>query len=143
MPSTLPAPTNIDATVLAPSQPQRKKIQLKPARLIVTTEPEKIFRTTFDLVGETLTLGRATDNNIYLSLSIISRHHAVFSRLNSASGEPSYKIIQCKSINSLLFKGKEVQEKVLENGDTIEIGKRGYADYIVKLTYKAAEYGFE
>ena len=145
MPSTLPAPapTNIDATVLAPSQPQRKKIQLKPARLIVTTEPEKIFRTTFDLVGETLTLGRATDNDIYLSLSIISRHHAVFSRVNSASGEPSYKIIQRKSINSLLFKGKEIQEKVLENGDTIEIGKRGYADYIVKLTYQAAEYGFE
>jgi len=78
-----------------------------------------------------------------LSLSIISRHHAVFSRVNSASGEPSYKIIQRKSINSLLFKGKEVQEKVLENGDTIEIGKRGYADYIVKLTYEAAEFGFE
>jgi len=116
---------------------------LKPGRLLVTTEPDEIFRATFDLMGEMLTLGRATDNSICLPLSIISRHHAVFSRIHSASEKPSYKITQRKSINSLLFKGKEVQEKVLENGDTIEIGKRGYADYIVKLTYQAPEYGFE
>ena len=134
------APANHDATLFAPSRPPRQKIMLKPAQLIVSTEPD-FFQMSFDLAGETLTLGRATDNNICLPLSIISRYHAVFSRVNSE--EPAYKIIQRKSINPLLFKGKEIQEKVLENGDTIEIGKRGYADYIVKLTYQAPEYGFE
>ncbi len=138
-----PPPTAPDATQLTPSPRQRKAIMLKPGRLLVTTEPDKIFRATFDLMGEMLTLGRATDNSICLPLSIISRHHAVFTRIHSASGKPSYKITQRKSINSLLFKGKEVQEKVLENGDTIEIGKLGFADYIVKLTYQAPEYGFE
>ena len=133
---------DLDATQLAPSPPQRKKVMLKPPRLVVTTAPDQIFHATFDLTGETLTLGRATDNNLCLPLSIISRYHAVFSRLNSESQEPTYKIIQRKSINSLLFKGREVQEKVLEHGDTIEIGKRGYAEYIVKLTYQAPEYGF-
>jgi serine/threonine protein kinase len=133
---------NLDATVFAPSPVQRKKVMLKPPRLIVTTMPSKVFQATFDLTGETLTLGRATDNNLCLPLSIISRYHAVLSQLNSESQEPTYKIIQRQSINSLLFRGKEVQEKVLENGDTIEIGKRGYAEYIVKLTYQAPEYGF-
>jgi serine/threonine protein kinase len=138
---TAPA-VDLDATQLTPMPPQRKKVMLKPPRLIVTTAPDQIFHATFDLTGETLTLGRASDNNVCLPLSIISRYHAVFSRLKSESQEPTYKIIQCKSINSLLFKGREVQEKVLEHGDTIEIGRRGYAEYIVKLTYQAPEYGF-
>jgi serine/threonine protein kinase len=139
-----PAPdASPDATVLAPSPLQRKKIMLKPPRLVVTTEPDKVFQATFDLTGETITLGRAADNNLCVPLSIISRHHAVFKRLNSKLQEPLYKIIQHKSINSLRFKGKEVPEKVLENGDTIEIGERGYAEYIVELTYQAAEYSVE
>jgi len=135
------APTP-DATIIAPNPSQRKKILLKPPRLLVTTEPDKGFQATFDLAGETLTLGRATDNNLCVPLPIISRYHAVFTRLNSETQEPSYKIAQRKSINSLWFKGKEVPEKVLENGDTIEIGQRGYAEYIVRLTYQGPEYGF-
>ena len=137
------APAGLDATLFTPSRPPRQKIMLRPARLIVTTEPDKVFQAAFELTGQMVTLGRATDNNISLPLSIISRYHAVFSRIKSTSQEPTYKIIQRKSINPLLFKGKEVQEKELENGDTIEIGKRGYADYIVKLTYQAPEYGLE
>ncbi len=133
---------DLDATQLAPNPLQRKKVMLRPPRLIVTTEPDKIFQATFDLTGETLTLGRATDNNLCLPLSIISRYHAVFRQLNSESQELTYKIIQRKSINSLIFKGKEIKERMLENGDTIEIGKRGYAEYIVKLTYQGPEYGF-
>lgn len=132
-----------DATVIAPSSSQPKKVLLKPARLIVTTEPDKGFRTIFDLIGETLTLGRAKDNNLYLPFPIVSRYHAVLSRLNNELQEPSYKIVQRQSINPLCFQGKEVVEKVLENGDTFEIGKRGYAECVVKLTYQAPEYGFE
>ncbi len=135
-------PAEPDATIIAPSPPKHKKMLLKPARLIVTTEPDQVFCATFDLTGETLTLGRAPDNSLCLPLSIISRHHAVLNQLHNEFQESSYKIVQRKTINALLFQGKEVHEKVLEHGDIIEIGKRGYAEYIVKLTYQGPEYGF-
>ena len=131
----------MESTMIAPPALQPKRIPLKSPRLIVTTEPDQGFRATFDLKGETITLGRARDNDLFLPLLIISRHHAVLNRLNSESQEPSYKIVQRKSVNSLFFKGKKISEKVLEHGDTIEIGVRGFADYVVKLTYLAADHG--
>ncbi len=146
-PSTPPVPVSptpvldlTDATVIAPPAIQHKRIPLKPPRLLIITEPGKDFRATFDLKGETITLGRAKDNDLSLPLLIISRHYAVLKRLHSDLQEPSYKIVQLKSINPLLFKGNKVSEKVLEHGDTFEIGVRGDAKYIVKLTYLAAEY---
>ena len=81
--SPTPAPESTDATVVESSPAQHKKILLKPPRMLVTTEPDKGFRATFDLIGETITLGRAKDNDLYLPLLIISRHHAVLKRLNS------------------------------------------------------------
>ena len=124
----------------SPPPARHEKILLKPPRLFVTTEPDKGFQATFDLTGETLTLGRAKDNNICLPLAIISRYHAVLNRINNELQVPSYKIVQRQTINPLRFKGKVVPEKVLEHGDTIEIGTRGYAEYIVKLRYQGPEY---
>jgi serine/threonine protein kinase len=138
--SPTPVLDSPNAMVIAPSTIQHKKVLLKPPRLLVTTEPDKVFRATFDLKGETVTLGRAKDNDLSLPLLIISRHHAVLKRLHSDLQEPSYKIVQLKSANPLFFKGKRVSEKVLEHGDTFEIGMRGLAKYMVKLTYLAAEY---
>jgi serine/threonine protein kinase len=131
----------IGPTMMAPPAIQRKSMPLKSPCLVVTTEPDQGFRTTFELKGETITLGRARDNDLFLPLLIISRHHAVLNRLNNESQEPSYKIVQCKSVNPLIFKGEKISEKVLEHGDTIEIGVRGFAEYIVKLTYLAADQG--
>jgi serine/threonine protein kinase len=142
-PAPLTASTDSKATIVTPVSSKHKKTLLKPPRLLVTTEPDKGFRATFELRGETLTLGRAKDNDLYLPLAIISRYHAVFTRINSELQEPQfikYKVVQCKSINPLCFKGKEVTEKVLEHGDTFEVGQRGFAEYVVKLTYLAAEY---
>src|SRR5437764_6187484 len=105
--TSTPTPTGsyiyLDVTQVStnPVSAPPKKILLKPPRLVVTTEPDHGFRATFELTGENLTLGRATDNNLCLALSIISRHHAVFNRLNSESQEPTYKIIQRQSINPL------------------------------------------
>ncbi len=140
--SQSPPPANLDATQVVPDPAQRKKILLKPPRLLVTTEPDKGFQAIFDLTGETLTLGRAKDNNICLPLATISRYHAVLNRINNEPRVPSYKIVQRQTINPLRFNSKVVPEKVLKHGDTIEIGTRGYADYIVKLTYLGPEYGF-
>jgi serine/threonine protein kinase len=134
---------NPDETVIDPEPPKPQKIVLKPARLIITTEPDKGFRAVFDLTSETLTLGRAPDNTLCLPLSIVSRRHAVFNRLHNEFREPSYKIVPCKSVNPLYFQGQIVAEKVLEDGDMFEIGRRGYAAYIVKLLYQAPEYGFK
>ena len=142
-PAPLTASTDSEATIITPVSSKHKKTLLKPPRLLVTTEPDKGFRATFELRGETLTLGRAKDNDLYLPLAIISRYHAVFTQINSESQEPQfikYKVVQRKSINPLCFKGKEVTEKVLEHGDTFEVGQRGFAEYVVKLTYLAAEY---
>jgi serine/threonine protein kinase len=138
--SPMPVLDTANATVIAPGGIQHKKAALKPPRLLVTTEPDKGFQATFDLTGETITLGRAKDNDLYLPLLIISRHHAVLQRLHGDLKEPSYKIVQLKTVNPLVFKGKRVAEKVLEHGDTIEIGVRGHAEYIVKLRYQAAAY---
>jgi serine/threonine protein kinase len=131
-----------DATILAPGPKQQKKVMLRPARLLVTTEPQKVFSAAFDLVGDTLTLGRAQDNHVCIPLAIISRHHAELSLLNSETKEVTYKIVERKTINPLYFNGKKIAEKVLEDGDTLVIGERGYTEYIVKLTYQAPEYGF-
>ncbi len=139
-----PPPAPLDQSQIIPhlNPAQRKKILLKPPRLLVTTEPDKSYQAAFDLTGETITLGRATDNHICIPLAIISRYHAVLNQLKSESHEPTYKIVQLKTINPLRFNGKAVLEKVLEHGDTIEIGVREYAEYIVKLTYEAPVYGF-
>ena len=107
----------------------------------MTTEPDKGFHAEFDLVGDSLTFGRAKDNALHVPLAIISRHHAVITRLDSKTQVPSYKIVQCNSINPLRYQGKRIAEKVLEDGDIIEIGDRNFAEYIVKLTYHEPESG--
>jgi pSer/pThr/pTyr-binding forkhead associated (FHA) protein len=106
-----------------------------PPRLTVTTEPDKGFHAEFDLVGDSLSFGRANDNALHVPLAIISRHHAVITRLNNETQVPSYKIVQYNSINPLRYQGQRIAEKVLEDGDIIEIGDRKFAEYIVKLTY--------
>ncbi len=131
--------TSNESTIIEPRQsPAPVKRPLKPPRLSVTTEPDKGFHAEFDLVGDSLTFGRAKDNMLFVPLAIISRHHAVITRLANESPVPTYKIAECKSINPLRFQGKRIAEKVLEDGDIIEIGDRNFADYIVKLTYHAA-----
>ena len=144
---------NLDATLVAPLPPKPDphspvevppgqedrtlvKRLVRPARLVVTTEPDKGFHATFDLTGEMITIGRAGDNTLHLPLQTISRHHAVIERI----GDGMYKIAQLKTVNPLRLHGKEVTEKVLEDGDSFEIGKRGYAEYIVRFTYQAPEY---
>jgi pSer/pThr/pTyr-binding forkhead associated (FHA) protein len=116
---------------------------LQPPRLMVLTEPDQDFRATFELTAPSLTLGREPDNTICLPLSIVSRHHATIQRLSSTPPGPYYKIVDRKSVNHLYFKGQEVPEKILENGDVIEIGVRGYGQYIVRLTYHAPVFGPE
>lgn len=139
LPQTLPGANDVDGTLIEPASSPRIKALRKPARLIVTTEPDQGFNKSFELVGESITVGRSRENQILLPLDIISRYHAVCTRLDSLGR--SYKIVQLKTTNPLRFNGKEISEKVLEHGDILEIGRRGYSKYIVKLMYQAAEFG--
>jgi serine/threonine protein kinase len=138
----MPAIKDVDATMIAPKSkaaaaPAELKLK-KPARLLVTTEPEQGFEKTFELVGDHITLGRARDNQLWLPLEIISRYHAVIDLLPTK--EPTYKIVQLKSANPMRFNDLEIEEKTLAQGDTLEVGKRGFARYVVKFTFQAPEY---
>ena len=131
----------LEPIILEPGQsPSPKKKLLKPPRLTVTTEPDKGFHAEFDLVGDSLSFGRANDNALHVPLAIISRHHAVITRLNNETQVPSYKIVQYNSINPLRYQGQRMTEKVLEDGDILEIGDRNFAEYIVKLLYHAPKF---
>lgn len=132
-----------EATQVAPPRPAPRLVLKSPARLSVTTEPDQGFRASFELTGDNLSLGREPDNNLCVPLAIISRHHALLQRLNTGPQGPHYKIVDRKSVNHLYFKGREIAEKVLENGDLLEIGVRGYGQYIVQITYHAPVYVLE
>lgn len=114
---------------------------LRPPRLIVSSEPDQAVNPVFDLTGEVLRLGRELNNELHLPLLIVSRHHATLYRVGEAHTGYRYKIVDNNSRNQLFYKGKAIQEKILEDGDVIEIGKRGYGSYIVALAYQAALFG--
>ncbi|HEX2911645.1 MAG TPA: FHA domain-containing protein, partial [Chloroflexia bacterium] len=103
----------------------------------VRTEPDQHVTLTFDLKEEVMTLGRELDNALQIPLSIVSRHHATLYRVGPVGPGMKYRIVDNKSRNQLSYRGQTITEKVLENGDTIEIGRRGYGEYVVFLTYTA------
>ncbi len=134
-----------EATEIAPPPRPvpRRQVMLKPPTISVSTEPDQGYRATFDLTGETITLGRTGANNISIPIPIVSSNHAFLYRLNTGPQAPHYRIVDRGSVNHLYFKGQEMPEKVLEDGDQLEIGVRGYGPYIVKLQYHAPVFGFE
>jgi ABC transport system ATP-binding/permease protein len=82
----------------------------------------------FPLEKATLTLGRDPDNDIVVPAEAVSRHHAALER--RAGG---FVIKDLGSTNGLSVDGRLVQEKQLEPGDSVAIGKS------VTLTFVAGE----
>lgn len=127
------------APLTSPPRPaQRKPLMVRPPRLVVGSEPDQGVNPVFELTGEVLKLGRELNNELHVPLLIISRHHATFHRMGDATTGYNYRIVDNNSRNQLFINGKAVKEKILEDGDIIEIGKRGYGNYIVTLAYQAA-----
>ncbi len=118
-----------------PASAPRQPLLVQPARISIRTEPDQRVNPTFDLNGETLTFGRDLSNNLQLPLSTISRHHATFYRVGPLGPGMKYRLVDNKSRNQLVFRGQPITEKVLEDGDVVEIGRSGYGDYVVYLTY--------
>ncbi len=141
IPATPPPIPMLPVELLPPRPAPKKMVMLQPARLSVSTEPDQGYQAVFELYGDNLTLGREADNKLHLPLPIVSRHHAVLQKLSDNPQGPHYKIVDLKSINHLYFRQQEVPEKILQDGDIIEIGMRGFGQFIVILTYHAPVFG--
>ena len=64
-----------------------------------------------------LSIGRASDNDVRITDSTVSSHHArIFTYLNS-----SY-IEDLKSSNGTFINGKRVEKHILRPGDTLQVG---------------------
>ncbi len=137
-----PLPTNPPLSPPSPPPRQtppyglgRTPAMVRPPRLNVRTEPDQHLNLSFELTGEVLKLGRELDNQLQVPLSTVSRHHATLFRIGPVAPGMTYRIVDNKSRNQLIYQGQIVSERVLEDGDVIEIGKKGYGDYVVFLTY--------
>jgi ABC-type multidrug transport system ATPase subunit/pSer/pThr/pTyr-binding forkhead associated (FHA) protein len=73
----------------------------------------------YELTKETLTLGRAEDNDITISSKIVSRRHARLERI-----EDGYRLVVLPDAsNPVYFEGRPIiAPRVLKHGDTLRIG---------------------
>jgi len=63
-------------------------------------------------------IGRESDSDIFLDDITISRKHAEIEKIDTY-----HKITDLGSLNGIYVNGKLVEEKILGNGDKIQIGK--------------------
>ncbi len=73
--------------------------------------------TQFVLDKKTTSIGRDDDCDIVIAEAVVSRHHAKVVRLG-----PEYCLYDLKSTNGTLVNGQRVDQRVLQNGDEIQIG---------------------
>ena len=75
----------------------------------------------FPLVGKTLSLGRAKDNNIVFTSTKVSRRHA----LVHAQGGAEFSLVDLGSSNGTHLNGRRVVHPIpLQHGDIIQIGEQ-------------------
>jgi len=94
-----------------------KEITGKKNGFIVLKGPnvgEKIIFT-----KDVLKIGRDSNSDIFLDDITISRKHAQIEKID----DDNYKITDLGSLNGVYVNGKLVEEKILEDGDKIQIGK--------------------
>ena len=84
-----------------------------PSLIIVR---DGVVQMAFPMKKKVLTLGRSEQSDICIDFEKISRGHCVFSFENSV-----WMVKDCGSMNGILVNGKKVAEKILCDGDLIEI----------------------
>jgi adenylate cyclase len=73
------------------------------------------------LVGKTLSLGRAKDNNVVFTSSKVSRRHA----LVHAQGGAEFSLVDLGSSNGTHLNGRRIIQPIaLQSGDVIQIGEQ-------------------
>ncbi|MFT5478037.1 MAG: transcriptional regulator with GAF, ATPase, and Fis domain [Planctomycetota bacterium] len=81
------------------------------------TVVEEGVQTQLELPGSVITIGRALDNDIRLSNTLVSRHH---SRIDSQSG--GAWVIDLGSANGTSVNGEKISRRLLGAGDEIDVG---------------------
>ena len=84
-----------------------------PSLIIVKDD---VVQMAFPMRKKRLTLGRSEQSDICIDFEKISRAHCVFNYENDA-----WTIKDCGSMNGIMVNGKKVMEKILCDGDLIEI----------------------
>jgi len=74
---------------------------------------------TFEIGEETVTAGRSVTSDIFLDDVTVSRSHARFFRTDSGR----LAVQDAGSLNGTYVNGVRVEEKFLDSGDEIQIGK--------------------
>ena len=90
------------------------------ARLIIKEGPGR--GTVYELVEETVTVGRDPTNVIQIPSETVSRTHVIISRVAGAEGE-AWAVKDMHSKNGVLVNGKRVREATLQSGDEIRLGE--------------------
>jgi pSer/pThr/pTyr-binding forkhead associated (FHA) protein len=81
----------------------------------------------FEIVDEEVRIGRELDNNLRISDSSVSRHHAILRQ--SPKG---YVVQDQKSVNGITYKDRKVKEVLLVDGAEFSLGQ-------VKLTFQDSD----
>jgi transcriptional regulator with GAF, ATPase, and Fis domain len=86
------------------------------SRVVVVAGPAK--GTLIKLLGDQLSVGRDSGNNLCLRDQAVSRQHFTISKTDSA-----FQLIDLKSHNGTFVNGIPVRRKLLTHGDTIRVGR--------------------
>ena len=89
------------------------------ARLIIREGPNR--GTAYELVDDSVTIGRDPANSIQIPSEAVSRHHAVLTRTPGDGGE-AWTLTDLESKNGVLINRKRVQRARLNAGDEIRLG---------------------
>jgi pSer/pThr/pTyr-binding forkhead associated (FHA) protein len=85
-------------------------------RLVVFTE-EETWEVPLD-DSEAITIGRADDSDLVLERDLVSRRHAELARRGKA-----WRLRDLGSTNGTWYRGKRIEEVLLNDGDTFRIGR--------------------
>lgn len=92
----------------------------KPLQPTLTIVKGPQIGETFELNAATITIGRDTNNSVFLNDMTVSRHHANLDLSTIASGYASIRDLG--SLNGTWVDGAIVSEATLKDGSTIQIG---------------------
>jgi hypothetical protein len=109
-----PMPVTTDTVVLSKREPAAPE-SARRAYLLVATDGQDAVQ--FDLGGPLITIGRASDNDVIVDDSLVSRHHCQLKLQHGA-----YGFVDLGSRNGSVVNGQSVQEVALGPGDLIRIG---------------------
>lgn len=116
---TPPAPSGKSASAAETQlfQDYRAQLAQKPPQLIVTVAGEAPI--THTVVGNSVTIGRANDNDIVIASKVVSRYHARLMK----EGDGYMLVVLPEASNPVLHEGRPLsQPQHLSHGDKLRIG---------------------